>query len=67
MAIGNDENGYDWPLPQSRAADRNKKQDLYDSDQPILNSKDTVIELVTTLVGIAGVFALIIALVKAFH
>lgn len=66
MALRNDRDDFGWTLPQNRLADREKKIGLHDYDQPTPDCKDTVLELVTTFVGIAGVFLLIIALVKVF-
>jgi hypothetical protein len=66
MALRNDRDDYGWAVPPNRLASRDKKLGLHDYDQPTPDCKDTVLELVTTFIGIVGVFLLIIALVKAF-
>lgn len=66
MALRNDRDDYGWTANQNRLGSRDKKLGLHDYDQPTPDCKDTVLELVTTFVGIGGVFLLIIALVKAF-
>jgi hypothetical protein len=66
MALRNDRDDHGWAVQQNRLAGRDKKPALHDYDQPTPICKDTVLELVTTFVGIGGVFLLIIALVKAF-
>jgi len=61
MALHNDQDG--WAPPrQHRAAPKR----LHDYDMPTPQLKDTAFELVMNLAGIAGVFFLIIALVKIF-
>ena len=62
MAIRNDHDDYGWALPRERP----RQTGLHDYDEPTPSLRDTMIELATTLFGIAGVFFLLIALVKAF-
>jgi len=66
MTLRNDRDDDRWIVPQKRLADRDNKIGLHDYDQPTPDCKDTVLELVTTAAGIAGVFLLIIVLVKVF-
>ena len=62
MAIRNDHDDYRWAMPQKRPT----QQGLHDYDEPTPAFNDTVVELATTLMGIVGVFFLIIVLVKVF-
>jgi hypothetical protein len=66
MAIRNDFDDYDWALPRDARQPQRGPQGLHDYDSPTPVFKDTLIELLSTLVGIVGVFILIIALVKIF-
>jgi len=65
MATRNDPDNYEWARPR-READRNPHR-LHDYDQPGPPFKETLVELITTLLGIVGVICLIIALVKVFN
>jgi len=66
MALRNAREEYGWGMPQNRLAGRDKSRGLHDYDQPTPDCKDTLLELATTFIGIAGVFLVIVALVKAF-
>ena len=66
MALRNDRDDYRRAVPQNRLVGPDRKLGLHDYDQPTPDCTDTVLELVTTFVGIVGVFLIIIALVKAF-
>jgi hypothetical protein len=65
MAIRNDPDDYGWALPRN-ARPKTSRQGLHDYDEPTPDFKDTMVELLMTLMGIVGVFFLIIALVKVF-
>jgi hypothetical protein len=65
MAIRNEADDYDWALPRSARAGRYPKG-LHDYDEPTPDFQDTMAELGMTLMGIVGVFFLIIVLVKVF-
>ncbi len=64
MAIRNDHDDYGWAMAGRRhAATEPKGRHNYYSPGP--DFKDTVTELLLTLVGIVGVIILVIACVKA--
>lgn len=65
MAIRNEPDDYDWVLPRTARGERSPKG-FHDYDQPTPDFKDTIAELAMTLMGIAGVFFLIVVCVKVF-
>jgi len=69
MAMRNYDDDYSWAMPRRRQGEQHGLHDYRDEpDDPLkLSLKDTLIELATTLGGIVGVFALILALLKIFH
>ena len=66
MAMRNDTDDYEWALTRKSRSSGDDSRRLHDYAEPAPDAREVTFELMMTLVGIGGVFLLLIALVKVF-